>query len=97
MTAAALIACHMNAPYGPVLDEKAVWDSLREGKLSAASEKANAILAGIFCEVRPELIVRCVVEAKIPMIQANSLYQETVACGFARCPAWEQAMEVFLS
>jgi len=94
MTAAALIACHMNAPYGPVLDEKAVWDSLREGKLSAASETANAILGAMFCEVEPELIVSCALEIKVPVAQAHRLYHDTLAHGFMRCPAWEQAAEV---
>ena len=94
MTIAAIIAGHMNAPYGPVLDENAVWDSLRQGKLSAASEKANAILGGMFCEITPELIVSCALEAKTSVAQAHSLYQDTLAHGFVHCPMWEQAAEM---
>jgi hypothetical protein len=94
MTAAALSAGHMNAPCGRVLDEQAVWNSLRNGKLSAASEQANAILGGMFCELEPELIVSCAVEIKVPVAQANRLYQDTLAHGFMRCPAWEEAMEL---
>jgi len=94
MTAAALIAGHMNAPYGRVLDEQAIWNSLRNGKLSAGSERGNAILGAMFCEMEPQLIVRCAVEIKVPVAQANRLYQDTLAYGFMRCPAWERAMEV---
>jgi hypothetical protein len=93
MTAAALIACHMNVPYGHVLDEQDVWDSLRNGKLSAKSEAANAILGGMFCEMEPATIVRCAVEIKVSIAQVNRLYQETLADGFVRCPAWEEAVQ----
>ena len=93
MTAAALIACHMNVPYGHVLDEQDVWNSLRNGKLSAGSERADAILAAMFCEVEPATIVRCAVEIKVPIAQVNRLYQETLGRGNLRSPAWEQAVE----
>jgi hypothetical protein len=94
MTAVALIVGHMNAPYGSVLDEQAVCDSLRSGKLSARSEPANAILAAMFCEIEPQLIVRCAVETKVPIAQVNRLYEETLAQGLMRCPAWEHAVEM---
>ncbi|MDR0275662.1 MAG: hypothetical protein LBI48_10090 [Burkholderiaceae bacterium] len=93
MTAAALIVGHMNAPYGHVLDEQAVWNSLRNGKLSTGSERADAILGAMFCEMEPQLIVRCAVEIKVPIAQVNRLYQDTLARGNMRCPAWERAME----
>jgi len=93
MTAAALIVGQMNAPYGHVLDEQAVCNSLRNGKLSAGSEAADAILAAMFCEMEPQLIVRCAVENRVPIAQVNRLYQETLTHGFVRCPDWEQAVE----
>ena len=93
MTAAALIVGQMNAPYGHVLDEQAVRNSLRNGKLSAGSEAANEILGGMFYEMDPATIVRCAVEIKVPIAQVNRLYQETLGRGNLRSPAWEQAVE----
>lgn len=93
MTALALIASHLNAPYGPVLAESDVLDSLKNGRLSASSEKANAVLGGMFVEVEPRLIARCALEAKVTIQQANRLYQDTIANAFPKCPQWESAVE----
>lgn len=89
MSAAGIIATHMNAPYGPIVTPSDVVNSLRAGKLSAATSQANAILGGMFAEVRPELIVRCSIEEGVPVDQARMLYEDTWRQGFARCPQWE--------
>ena len=96
MSAAGLIATHMNAPYGPLIQDADVIASMRNGKLSAASADANAILGGMFGEVEPNLIVRCALEADVPLKQVDALYRDTLAWGFMRCPAWERAAEALV-
>ena len=93
MTASALIASHLNAPYGVVLMESDVLDSLKNGRLSGRSEKANAVLGGMFMEVEPRLIARCALEAQVTIKQANLLYLDTVAHAFPKCQQWESAVE----
>lgn len=93
MTASALISSHLNAPFGAVLVESDVLDSLKNGYLSAKTEQANAVLGGMFVEVEPRLIARCALEAKVTIKQANLLYLNTVAHAFPKCPQWESAVE----
>ncbi len=93
MTASALISSHLNAPFGAVLVESDVLDSLKNGRLSGRSEKANALLGGMFVEVEPRLIARCALEAHVTIKQANFLYLDTVAHAFPQCPQWESAVE----
>ena len=93
MSAAGLIATHMNAPYGRLIQDADVIASLRNGKLSAASADANAILGGMFGETAPALIARCAIEAGVSLKQVNVLYRDTLALGFMPCPKWEQVME----
>lgn len=92
MKAAALISSHLNAPFGAVLVESDVLDSLKKGRLSGQTEQANAVLGGMFVEVEPRLIARCALEAHVTIEHANSLYQDTVANAFPRCPHWESAV-----
>lgn len=47
MSAASLIANHMNVPYGKIVGEEDVVASFRHGELSASSREANAILAPV--------------------------------------------------
>jgi len=92
MTASALIRTHLNAPYGAVLTESDVVDSLRRGRLSAHSETANAVLGSLFVEVQPQLIARCALDANTTLVQANRLYLDTLTHAFPRCPQWEAAV-----
>ena len=96
MNAAALISTHLNAPFGAVLVEVDVLNSLRNGYLSAQSERANAILGSLFVEVAPRLIAKCALEANSTVRQANLLYLDTLAHAFPRCPQWETSVEFLI-
>lgn len=96
MNAAALISTHLNAPVGAVLLESDVLNALKKGCLCAASNKANAVLAGMFVEVEPRLIVQCALEANSNAKVANLLYLDTLSHASPRCPQWEAAMEFML-
>lgn len=96
MCASELITTHLNAPVGRVLAADDVRLSLLKGRLSCHSEKANAVLGGLFIEVEPRLIARCVLEEGLTIQQANDLYLDTLAHGFARCPVWESSVEFLL-
>lgn len=96
MSASALIVAHLNAPVGPVLTESDVVNSLKNGYLSAQTEKANAVLSGLFVEVEPRLIVRCALEAESTVGLANLLYLDTLAREAPKCPLWESSIEFLL-
>ena len=97
MNASSLIATHLNAPFGAVLDEADVLNSLRNGYLSGQSDRANAVLGGLFVEVEPRLIAKCAakcaLEANSTVKQTNSLYLDTLAHAFTRYPQWEISVE----
>ena len=96
MNAAALISTHLNAPFGAVLVEADVLNSLRNGYLSAQSDRANAILGSLFVEVAPRLIAKCALEANSTVRQANLLYLDTLAHAFPKCPQWETSVEFLI-
>ena len=96
MSAAALISTHLNAPYGAVVTESEVLDSIRNGCLAGRSEQANALLGNMFVEVEPRLIARCALEAKTTIQQAQLLYLDTLAHAHPRCRQWESAVEHLL-
>jgi hypothetical protein len=96
MKAAALISTHLNAPVGAVLLESDVLDSLKKGYLCAGSDNAKAVLAGMFVELEPRLIVQCALEANSSAKVANLLYLDTLSHASPRCPQWEAAMEFML-
>ena len=86
-----MITTHLNAPYGPLLTDADVAESIRQGRLWAATRQANEILSGLFGECAPELIVCCAYELGVTAAQAHALYREMLALGMMRCPAWEEA------
>jgi hypothetical protein len=99
MTASSLISSHLNAPFGDVLRESDVLDSLKNGRLSGKSDQANAVLGGMFVEVEPRLIARCALEAHVTLQQANLLYLEyldTLAHAFPKCAQWEASVELLI-
>ena len=67
MTAASMIATHLNAPYGPVVTEHDVAESLRRGVPSASTPEANAILEALFVECEASLIQRAAAELGVPL------------------------------
>ncbi|CAB5713652.1 Uncharacterised protein [Delftia tsuruhatensis] len=92
MSAASLIATHMNAPYGRVLSAQDVVVSLQQGHLSAACGDANDILAMLFTEVDPSLILQCAAQENVPLASVNRLYEETLCLGGMKSAAWEQTV-----
>lgn len=78
MTAAALIATHLNAPYGRIVSETDVIDSLKSGCFSASSRAANDILAAIFLETSPRLIWRCARETGATVEAISRLYRDSI-------------------
>ncbi|MDH1902110.1 hypothetical protein N5D67_07325 [Comamonas aquatica] len=92
MSAASLIASHMNVPYGQIVSEADVAASFQRGKLSAASLEANGILAPFFNEIEPSLIIRCARELGVSLQTVNALYEDTLTRGFCASPAWEDAV-----
>lgn len=92
MSAASMIATHMNVPYGKIVSEADVIASFRNGKLSAASKDANGILGPFFNEIEPSLIIRCAKELGVSLQTANALYEDTLKRGFCASPAWEETV-----
>jgi len=93
MSAASMIAVHLNAPYGPIVSEQDVIESLRSGRFSAKSKIANDILAALFIETYPSLIFRCGREIGASLEAICELYQQSVRLTGLSCQEWEQAQK----
>lgn len=94
MTAAALIATHLNAPYGPIVSETDLIDSLKSGEFSASSRAANDILAAIFLENSPRLILRCAREAGASLDAIHRLYRASIELTGHACPEFEESLNL---
>ena len=91
MSAASLIATHLNAPYGKIVSAVDVIASLRSGHFAAANEEANGILEALFIEVSPDLILQCADQVGAPLESVAHLYEMTLELGVMRSPKWEDA------
>lgn len=91
MSAASLIATHLNAPYGKIVSALDVMTSLKSGCLSASSKEAESLLQALFIEVSPDLIFKCADEINASLQMVNCLYQETLDLGLMPSQAWEDA------
>lgn len=91
MSAASLIATHLNAPYGKIVSTCDVITSLKSGCLSASSKEANSLLEALFIEVSPDLILKCADEINASLQKVNCLYQKTLELGLMPSQAWEGA------
>ena len=89
MSAASLIACHLNAPYGKIVSAGDVVASLRSGYFAALSEEANGILEALFTEVPPDLILKCANQVGAPLERVAHLYELALELGVMRSPEWE--------
>ena len=96
MSAASIIATHMNTPYGKILTPQDVVASLKSGNFNAATKDGNNLLVSLFIEVEPDLILRCAHEIQAPLENVNRLYQRTLECGFFHSPEWEHAIAQLL-
>lgn len=91
MSAALMIATHLNAPYGKVVAVADVEESLKAGRFVGHSEIAVGILVWIFVECEKSLIERAADELGVPSVSLIELYRESVRLGVHRMPEWEQA------
>ena len=91
MSAASLIATHMNAPYGKLVSAEDVAASLKSGSLAASTQEANGILEALFTEVSPDLILKCADQIHAPLGMVNRLYRVTLDRGLMHSQAWEDA------
>ena len=97
MSAAALIATHLTAPYGPLVSETDVIDSLKSGCFSASSQAANDILAAIFLETSPRLILRCARETGTSLEAIQRLYRGSILLTGDTCPELEESLNEAVS
>ena len=95
MSAASLIATHMNAPYGRIVSAEDVVASFKSGVFAASSKEANDILEALFIEVSPDLILKCAEQIQVPVEMASHLYQAALDRGLMHSPAWENAVRAF--
>jgi len=96
MSASSLIAAHLNASVGKIVQDADIENSLRNGCLTAKSEQAKSLLCSMFIEIDPRLIVTCALEVGSTIKKANLLYSETLKNGFPKCLQWEVAIEHLL-
>lgn len=88
MSAASMIATHMNVPYGPVVSVQDVESSLRAGRFVCSTEDACCILAAMFNECEKGLIERAAREANVPLDRLQQLYQDSLRFGAHPMPEW---------
>lgn len=90
MSAASMIAMHMNAPYGPFVSEQDVAASLQSGHFSASSHAGNDILSAMFQEVAPALIIKAAVQTHASLATVKMLYSHSLQLGLMPSSDWEQ-------
>ncbi|RDI99334.1 hypothetical protein DVT68_00255 [Dyella solisilvae] len=93
-----MIVTHQNVPHGPLLTEEALASALCAGTVNVPGidAVAQSLIASIFIENRPELILRAAAEIHADIAIVNQLYRESVADRMHRSPAWELAMSMVL-
>jgi len=91
----ALIATHLNAPYGQVVRSADIAAALRSGRLDTVQTDpwSKELIATLFAEVSPEIIGRACFEAGGRLEHAQHLYEHVQhAYGQPRVPQWEDAL-----
>lgn len=84
MSAASMIAAHLNAPYGPLVSTNDVEESLRNGELSASTPAARDIMEDLFVECGISLIERAAREMGLPLEQVQLLQRSIDKTRLAR-------------
>lgn len=89
-----MIATHLNAPYGPVVQEITVAAALQSGtfKKLKCSPLELALLKTIFVECAPSLIGRACYQIGAGLEEAHSLYLELLEEGHPIVIKWQDAM-----
>lgn len=74
----ALIARHLNAPYGPIVRTDDIARVLRAGSVHALDNQpfAQELASSIFMELEPEIIGAACYEAGVDITHAQHLYEE---------------------
>lgn len=91
-----MIATHLNAPYGLVVQTAHIIAALRSSDLSSVPGDAlvKELLAGMFIELERECIGRACFEAGVRLEEAEALYQQArTEFGLPKAVRWEAAME----
>jgi len=96
MSAADLITCHLNAPYGRVVRPEDVVRAIVDGRVDAAADAARAPISYLFHEVEHRLIATVALHHGGSYRSANDLYLDTLRLGVPRNPAWESSLEHLL-
>lgn len=91
----AMIATHLNAPYGPIVREDSVKAVLSHGTLNVAGLDSleKELLATMFVECAPSLIGRACNQIPTDLENAHRLYLELTSAGGVRVERWENAMK----
>ncbi len=88
MSAASMIATHINVPYGRVVTPNDVEVCLRQGTFCAPTDEANALLSALFVECSRNLIERAASELGVPLERVVMLYHHSLRMGLPECPEW---------
>ena len=97
MSALALLSGHLSVSTVARVSVGQIGVALETGHLSAVGDnQAHALIAGVFNEHTPDLILRATSEAGGTPATANALYVESLAEGLPCCPNWEHLMSEIL-
>ncbi len=97
MTALSLLSGHLSVSTVARVSAGQLAVALETGHLSAVGDsQSRALIAGVFGEHNPDLILRATSEAGGTPATANALYVESLADGLPCCPDWEHLMSEIL-
>lgn len=84
------IARHLAVPYGGLPQAGSIKALLRSGTLTTIEDgKERGICARLFNETGLDALLAAVAVCDVSLAVLEALYQETLAHGAARVPAWE--------
>lgn len=97
MSALSMLSGHLSVSTAARVSAGQIAVALETGHLSAIGDShARALVAGVFSEHDPDLILRATSEAGGTPATANALYLESLADGMPCCPGWERLMSEIL-
>lgn len=91
MSIAALIATRLNVPYGDIVSEQDVVNTLKNGDFSASTASAKQLLETLFIEVKPHLILKCAEQLNTPYEKLKNLYTKS-AQAYMPSLDWEHSI-----
>lgn len=87
-----LIVTHLNAPVGQVLTPAHLQAVLTAGSFAAVTHAppvVGALLASLFVEISPPLILRAMIAVGGDHDRLHHLYQESLAMGMPEVAYWQ--------